>query len=934
MSDETIRPSSEATAPQISDTFDPIGAMLRARILDPPDRPGIVGRLERFDVLELIGSGGMGVILLVQERGTSRQYALKTLKPVLARDPYSVRLFLREGRHMQQMDHPSILRVLEVSDRLDGPYFITSFVQRGSLAQLLRQGEPLDYQVALNVALQVADALAYAHERGVIHRDLKPANVLVDGEGHAYVADFGMVRDLYGDSTVGGQQAQAVGTGPYMSPGVAAGQAEDTRCDIYSFGALLYEMLTGQPPYDGATTQEVIEKILSGPPPVIRQVNPSAPPALIAVAEGAMARELRDRYASMVDVAEDLRKIQAGQPPRGPRGEGRSRRAPLAAGALVFAFLVVVGIVMLLRHDATNEAQISPAMPTASGLQQAATVASRGGNLAGQAATAPPLATTSGSGSNTVGDYQPPITPQGVSRAEPRTVGASIPAVPGSAVEAEQKRQTQVLAEQLKSGLHADDYDKVGALLSLGPSTKASVLDALRQSLEPQTLRNATSAAERGNANAQLLLGVMYHNGQGVVQDRSAGAKWWRKAAEQGLAEAQYKLGCVFSTGQGAAQDKAEAAKWYRSAADQGHAHAQVNLGNMYAHGDGVEKDGSEAVKWWRKAAEQGDFAGQTDLGGLLANGDGVKQDRAEAAEWYRKAAEQGFAPAQYRLGAAFSAGEGVVQDKEEAIKWWRRAADQGDAQAQISIGVAYFRGDGVVEDKVEAIRWWRKAAEQSDPDAQYKLGIMYDTGQGVAQDKAEAARWFREAGEKGYAQAQYNLGNMYAKGEGVVQDKVGAVVWYRMAADQGLVQAQYSLGVAYSKGEGVVQDKAEAARWYRKAADQGEAHAQVNLGSMYANGQGVMQDKAEAAELYRKAAEQGDALGQLNLAGMYANGEGVLRSSSSAVEWYARAGKALLAEGNAKLARTCYVRMQSIDPNAPQTRELGTLLSAPGGAE
>jgi formylglycine-generating enzyme required for sulfatase activity len=351
MSDETVRPSSEATAPQISDTFDPIGALLRARILDPPDRPGIVGRLERFDVLELIGSGGMGVILLAQERGTSRQYALKTLKPALARDPYSVRLFLREGRHMQQMDHPHILRVLEVSDRLAGPYFITPFVQRGSLAQLLRQSEPLDYEVTLSTALQVADALAYAHERGVIHRDLKPANVLVDGEGHAYVADFGLVRDLYGDSTVDAQKAQRVGTGPYMSPGVAAGQAEDTRCDIYSFGALLYEMLTGQPPYDGATTQKVIEKILSGPPPAIRQVNPSAPPALVRVAEGAMARELRDRYASMADVAEDLLKVQAGQAPRGPRGEGWSRRMPLVVGALVFALLVVLGIAMVLWHS-------------------------------------------------------------------------------------------------------------------------------------------------------------------------------------------------------------------------------------------------------------------------------------------------------------------------------------------------------------------------------------------------------------------------------------------------------------------------------------------------------------------------------------------------------------------------------------------------------
>jgi len=355
VSDDAIRPPPEAHGPQISDFSDPMSALLRARVLEPPDRPGIAARLDRFEVLRLIGSGGMGVILLVQERGTSRQYALKTLKPAQVRDPYSVRLFLREARHIKQLDHPNIVRVLEVSDRLDGPYFIMPYVERGSLADLLKPGKPLEAELILSIARQVATALAYAHERGVIHRDLKPANVLVDGEGQAYVADFGLARALYGDSTLDARQPQRVGTAPYISPGVAAGKAEDTRGDVYSFGALLYEMLTGQRPYDGLTTEEVTKKILSGPPPAIAQLNPSAPSALVTVAEGAMARELRDRYASMRDVVADLECIVRGAHPMGPHREAqpskrKRRRSSVALFVLAAALAVFAAGRAALPH--------------------------------------------------------------------------------------------------------------------------------------------------------------------------------------------------------------------------------------------------------------------------------------------------------------------------------------------------------------------------------------------------------------------------------------------------------------------------------------------------------------------------------------------------------------------------------------------------------
>ena len=190
------------------------------------------------------------------------------------------------------------------------PYF-----EKGSLASRIKPGRPLDTESILDIAMQVAEGLSFAHRSGIIHRDLKPANILLGGDGRVCLADFGLARTMFNDTIVDVESRQLEGTAPYVSPAIAAGDAEDTRCDIYSFGALLYEMLTGQPPYQGRGTKEILDQILAGPPKPITSLNPAADRGLIVVAEGCMARELRDRYADMRDVLKDLRRVQMQQAP-------------------------------------------------------------------------------------------------------------------------------------------------------------------------------------------------------------------------------------------------------------------------------------------------------------------------------------------------------------------------------------------------------------------------------------------------------------------------------------------------------------------------------------------------------------------------------------------------------------------------------------------
>jgi sugar lactone lactonase YvrE len=337
-SDSPKQEQTEFVAP-VSVFSGPIAELVSHRLLSPPNRPGLLATLAQYEVLRVLGGGGMGVVLLVRDTESGKDVALKMVRPELVPNQQIVHRFVKEAGHLQKLKHPSVVPVLEVSDRPQGPYFVMPYFERGSLAQFIKPGQGLDAPEILDMAIQVAEGLQFAHRRGIIHRDLKPANILL-GAGQTCLADFGLARTMFNDTIVDVESDQMEGTAPYMSPGVAAGNAEDTRCDIYAFGALLYEMLTGEPPYAGRTTQDIRKQILSGPPKPIRARNPEADLGLAAVAEGAMARELRNRYADMTDVLSDLERVKQSKTPVGPHGlVSRVRHTPvavwIAAGAAI-----------------------------------------------------------------------------------------------------------------------------------------------------------------------------------------------------------------------------------------------------------------------------------------------------------------------------------------------------------------------------------------------------------------------------------------------------------------------------------------------------------------------------------------------------------------------------------------------------------------------
>lgn len=344
MSSDTVKP---AAVPEAS-AFDAT-PLLHSRLLSPPINAGTIGSLGTFNVLRVLGEGGMGVVVLAADVQTGEQVAIKLLKPALRGDARNVHRFLVEARHMQQMSHPNVIGVLGVHDGADHPYYVMPYMRRGSLSAHISPANGMPAEQALPIARQVAEAIAYAHSRGIIHRDLKPANVLVGNDGAARVCDFGLVRTVFNDSMVDASRQPVEGSAPYMSPAAARGEVEDTRCDIYSFGAMLYELLTGRAPYEGRSTEQIISKILRGPPDPILKVNPRAPASLAHVAEAAMARELRDRYASMNDVVEDLRRIERGEQAIGARRMRRSINRRTVAFVLIGLAAFITAVVWRMR---------------------------------------------------------------------------------------------------------------------------------------------------------------------------------------------------------------------------------------------------------------------------------------------------------------------------------------------------------------------------------------------------------------------------------------------------------------------------------------------------------------------------------------------------------------------------------------------------------
>src|SRR5438874_177014 len=275
----------------------------------PPRTPRpakMLGDLGDYEVLEEIGRGGQGVVYRAHQKSLNRIVALK----VIGLGPWTtethLKRFRREAEAAASLEHPGIVPIHEVGEREGQCYFSMKFVEGGQLDEVFKH-EPLSIRRAVELVAKVARTVHYAHEHGILHRDIKPGNILLDQHGEPHLTDFGLARLVEADSTVTGT-LDVLGTPSYMAPEQAAGNNTEIsrNTDVYGLGAVLYQLLTGHPPFAGGTTYETVKLLLETEPRPPRQLNPKVDRDLSTICLKCLDKDPQCRYSSALALAEDL----------------------------------------------------------------------------------------------------------------------------------------------------------------------------------------------------------------------------------------------------------------------------------------------------------------------------------------------------------------------------------------------------------------------------------------------------------------------------------------------------------------------------------------------------------------------------------------------------------------------------------------------------
>jgi serine/threonine protein kinase len=341
----------------------------------------VVGEVvaERYELEELVGTGGMSSVFKARDTLLERHVALKILHQHFTDDEQYVERFRREARAVASLSHPNIVTILDRGEDEGRQFIVFELVEGRTLAEALRDEGRLPVRRALEIAIQVARGLGFAHEQGLIHRDVKPQNVILNGDGRAKVTDFGIARSLDVQGVT--QSGAVLGTSNYIAPEQASGRPVDRTTDVYSLGVVLFELLTGEVPFPGESFVAVAMQHVSEPPPSVLEVRPDVPVRVARAVDRALEKDPAERFPTMDAFAAELQACLAelGSSPdtdatlirRGPmlrasrRRHFRPRLLPAALIVLGVAVLAAVVAALLLHrssgHPSKSGARTLPA---------------------------------------------------------------------------------------------------------------------------------------------------------------------------------------------------------------------------------------------------------------------------------------------------------------------------------------------------------------------------------------------------------------------------------------------------------------------------------------------------------------------------------------------------------------------------------------------
>jgi eukaryotic-like serine/threonine-protein kinase len=333
---------------------------MASRVFDQHLRVGL--ELGHYRIVEKIGAGGMGVVYQAEDLKLGRHVALKFLPEELAGDPQALERFQREAHAASTLDHPNICTVYDFGEQDGTPFIVMQYLEGDTLKQKMA-GKSLAIDSVLHLGVQIADGLDAAHSKGIIHRDIKPTNIFVTPDGRAKILDFGLAKIILRPETplrssfptIDEQQltssGTAIGTIAYMSPEQVRGQELDQRTDLFSFGALLYEMVTGSRPFRGETAGLIFDSILNRTPVPAIRMNPDLPPKLEEIISKAMEKDRDIRCQTAAELGADLKRLkrdmESGRTVTVTKAFAPFRWSHTRVLAVVFTLLALIGVLSL-----------------------------------------------------------------------------------------------------------------------------------------------------------------------------------------------------------------------------------------------------------------------------------------------------------------------------------------------------------------------------------------------------------------------------------------------------------------------------------------------------------------------------------------------------------------------------------------------------------
>ena len=314
----------------------------------------VLGELGDYELLEEVGRGGQGVVFRARQKSLNRIVALKVIGLGQWATKAHLKRFRLEAEAAASLDHPCIVPIYEVGERDGQCYFSMKFVEGGQLDEVVKQ-TPMPIRQAVELIAKVARTVHYAHEHGILHRDIKPGNILLDAKGEPHLTDFGLARLVESESTVT-RTLEVLGTPSYMAPEQAAGKNTKltSATDVYGLGAVLYQLLTGHPPFAGGTTYETIKLLLETEPRPPRLWNPKVDRDLSTICLKCLEKDPQRRYSSALALAEDLERwlkhepIQARRTGVFARGKKWLQRNPTVAGIVILSLALIAAVCVIV----------------------------------------------------------------------------------------------------------------------------------------------------------------------------------------------------------------------------------------------------------------------------------------------------------------------------------------------------------------------------------------------------------------------------------------------------------------------------------------------------------------------------------------------------------------------------------------------------------